>query len=519
VSEKETFEHSDGYCQGEVSGNLQLERIEANYRELFAEAIEDGVITPEERSKLSAAAEQLGLERSQLTALEHASREGYQAQHGRKVLDLDGMFESGDTLTSEGDDEVVPEGEAELSAGSFEKKAADEVDDEKAQLRQRVEQLEARVKELESELQQAQSAVAIEVDLSYLQTPNTLRTGSGDPAVLQRRIWHDPRDPETLRELCQAHDSSGNVDGQWRAAQALVFLEAANEQEKELYELHRQQGLIKPANSLTKADWRRLLFHPEDDVLTGEIFSAIVSAVLVGHMERLRVTNALPQLAADQRQDPEKSTVQAVRCFTWAASILGMNPPPVYTDPDYPGLVDIVPAIPPAARLGAKTLSDRSPQELAFLAGRHLAYFREERFVRLLVPQIEALHDLFLAALNIGHPGLPLETEVKRRITTIANALEPLLTPAQADFLRSRFSHFADGGGRTNLLRWTNATDRTALRTGFLLSGDLKAAAGMLELSEDPQITHHMDDLIVFCTSDRYGKLRETLGIALAADG
>ena len=59
-------------------------------------------------------------------------------------------------------------------------------------------------------------------------------------------------------------------------------------------------------------------------------------------------------------------------------------------------------ARPTAAAPGKSSLSGRSPLELAFLAGRHLSYFLEEHFIRLLVPTIPDLEDLFLAALSIA---------------------------------------------------------------------------------------------------------------------
>ena len=44
--------------------------------------------------------------------------------------------------------------------------------------------------------------------------------------------------------------------------------------------------------------------------------------------------------------------------------------------PSIDGTVEMVPGVPPATRLGRPALSGRSPFELAFVAGRHLSYFR-----------------------------------------------------------------------------------------------------------------------------------------------
>jgi hypothetical protein len=175
----------------------------------------------------------------------------------------------------------------------------------------------------------------------------------------------------------------------------------------------------------------------------------------------------------------------------------------------------MVPGVPPATRLGTPALSGRSPFELAFLAGQHLSYFREEHFIRLLVPTIPDLEDLFLAALSIANAGIPLSPEMKRRVAPIARAIEPVLEPATIDRLRGHFLRFIEEGGRTNLQRWATAAERTAARAGLLLANDLGAARAVFELGGAAAAEEKMDDLLVFSASDRYAKLRTQIGLAL----
>jgi hypothetical protein len=250
-------------------------------------------------------------------------------------------------------------------------------------------------------------------------------------------------------------------------------------------------------------------------VLTGEIFSAVAPAVLMGRLSALRRDKALPKLDPKTRQDPATSTIQAVRCFSWGAAILGMAPPWLHADPSYPGMVEMVPGIPPATRIGAQALSGRSTTELAFLAGRHVAYHRAENFMRLLVPQIRDLEDIFLAALSIGNPGLPLSKEVKDLVVPIARAIEPILEPMTVDHLRGYFLRFLEEGGRTNLQRWATAVDKTAARAGLLLANDLGAAHAVFKLDDSATASARMDDLLVFVLSDRFAKLRKQIGTAL----
>ena len=494
AAEEYSFEHAEGFEQGELAGHVTLGKFEAHYEEIFAEVIEDGVITPEERARLHKAADALGLDRVRLRSLEEALQAAYEARHHVRVREVS--------------DDDEPPASIVLSP-----QAAS--DPRVAALVLRVRDLEAQVADLTRELSVARSQVAVEVDLSNLATPGGAVEEVQESAEdLARRLRTDPRDVNGLRGLYRIHARAGDTDRQWLMAQALVHLGAADDAEQAMFAKHRLEGLIKPSSSLSGEGWK-LLFHPDEEILTGQIFSVIAPAVLLGRISTLRREKALPKLDPARKQDPKVSTLQAVRCFSWAGSILGLGSPPLYADPEYPGTVEMVPGVPPATRLGRASLSGRSPLELAFLAGRHLSYFRQEHFIRLLVSTIPDLEDLFLAALSIANAGIPLSSEVKRRVGPVARAIEPVLEPVAVDRLRGQFLRFLEEGGRTNLQRWATSADRTAARAGLLLANDLGAARSVLELEDPSSAESKMDDLIVFATSDRYAKLRQQIGLAL----
>ncbi len=497
-AETSSFEHERGFDPGEVSGTVRLGRFEAHYEELYAEVIEDGIITADERARLERAADALGLDRERIAGLERALGAAYEARNRVRVREL------------------VPEVDAPPPASLA--PLAPATDARTLALERRVALLEARIKDLQRELEEARAHVAVEVDLSDVGgVPPSRAPGDDDPVELQRRLRREPRDLEALHALAAAYEARGDADRRWCVAHALAFLDAATPAERAFHDAHRPPALIRPQHALSQEAWRRLLFHPDEEVLTGEIFAVIAAPVLLGRVSALRRDKALPHLDPARKQDPAGSTVQAVRCFAWAAATLGMPTPPLYTDPSYGGLVELVPGLPPASRLGKLSLAGREPRELAFVAGRHLSWYREEHFVRCLVPAIPDLEDLFVAALAIGNPGIPLSAELKRRVAPLAKAIEPVLEPLYVDRLRGHFLRFVEEGGRTNLQRWATAADRTSCRAGFLLAGDLHAARAMLELEDPAGARERLDDLLAFVTSERYTLLRKQLGIALPA--
>jgi hypothetical protein len=489
-----SFEHEDKFDKGELSGALRLGKFEVHYEELFAEVIEDGVITVEERTRLDKAADAMGLDRQRLRKLEDALQAAYEARHNVRIRD-------------EAEDEPVPQSivvKPELHNPRV------------VALEAKVAHLTARIAELERELEAAHAREAVEVDLSDMPV-HAVTAAEETPEELMRRVRTDPRDVASLRSLFRVYSREGDIDRRWLLASALVYLGKASEEEKSAYQQYRSEGLIKPSSALGEQAWK-LLFHPEEELLTGQIFAVITPAVLLGRVSALRRDKALVKLDPARKQDPKVSTLQAIRCFAWAAAILGMGTPPLYADAEFPGIVEMVPGLPPSTRLGKKALSGRSPFELAFLGGRHLCWYREEHFVRLLVPSAPDLEDLFLAALSIANAGIPLSAEIKQRVTPIAKAIEPVLEPAAVDRVRGHFLRFLEDGGRTNLHRWASAAERTAARAGLLLCNDLRAAHQVFELEDPRTADAKMDDLIVFVASDRYASIRKQIGLAVAAN-
>ncbi len=486
------FEHDASFSRGTATGAVQLGRFESMYEELYAEALEDGVITLEERQHLEKAAKNLGLDRMQIRKLEEALAAAYEARH-RIVI-------------QEQADDAEP-------AASLRPLETQQTEHTRA-LERRIAFLDARVRELEDELEDARAHLNVEIDLSDFDGRS--QPSGDDLGELFRRVRHDPRDEETLHALYAALAHTQELDRRLAVAEVLAFLNAATPAEAAFVKEHKPDGLPRPTASLGSDAWRRLLFHPEEEPVVGDVFAVVTSAVLVGRLSALRRDKQLPKLDGHKRIDPATSTLQAGRCIGWAAAILGFPTPPLFADPDAAHAVKMVPAVPPALTLGQKALSGRSTLELAFLAGRHVASMREEHFVRLLVPGLKNLEEIFLAALSIGNPGLPLNPQVKEQVIPLARALAPILEPQQVDRLRGSFLRFVDEGGRVNLQRWSQAADRTASRAGLLLCGDLRAAAAVLELEDPAHSGDKMDDLLGFMLSERYTKLRAQLGLAVS---
>jgi len=485
------FEHQTDFVAAEIAGTLGLGPLEAQYGELFSEVLADGVITSDERARLERAADNLGLDRVRLLRLEQAMMAAHSARHQVEIIE---QYEE-------------PRSLAPL-------KVEAEGDSGRALLLKRIAQLETRVAELEAELRRAQAAVNVEVDLSPVES--AAATASEDPEEVWRRLRRDPTNVELLSRLFQIFSARGELDRAFLAAQALHVVGASNAEAAALFEAHRSRGLMVPRAGLSAAAFGDLVMHPEQEPLTSQIFAVIAPAVLVGRVTALRRDKKLHQPPSEGRQDPGKTTISAVRAVPWACAILGLPTPAIFVEKERAVNYEQLPAIPPVTLIGKKALSGRSPLEHAFLVARHLTMYRAEHFIKTLFNAVQDLEDLFLAALTLGNPTLPIADDMKRRVAPLAEAIAPLLEAQKLDALRGYFLRFVEEGGRTNLLRWSSAVDKTCARAGLVIANDLTTAIQVLTEAEG-RLGEQAKDLIGFSTSERYALLRKQLGVSLTS--
>ncbi|MEJ7732888.1 MAG: hypothetical protein WKG00_27295 [Polyangiaceae bacterium] len=554
------------------AGGVDVRKLEADYAEMFMEALARRAVGGDataaslespERERLDRAADIFGLDRGRLLQIEQAMEADFQARRslegavGRSAGAVTGSATTpvpagtvsrglrGEVAGAEDADDgarlTAPQvGGPEMDGerGSVLPSVGDSDDPRIFLLLDRIARLEARNGELEarcakleasSALLEARAGHGASVDgAAAAQVPparssHLAREGGDDRfgragGDWDARLGENPRDLGVLQRLYRALRRAADVDRRHCVAQVLVFLGGADDDQRRSYERVQKGALPHPHRSLSADDWQNLLRHPDQDELIGQIFGEVSAAVLLARIAAARAAGSLPQLDADKKVDPQTSPLAAARAVAWSAAVLGIGQPPVYADTSFPGVVEMLFTTPLSTRIGAGAQSGRAPRELAFVMGRHMAWYRREGFMSLLAGSVGALEDLFLAALTIGNPSVALTPDVRRRADRVAGSIEPLLDPPASLRLRASFLRFVEQGGRANVRRWAAATDRTAARAGLLLADDLAAAQVMLELEDAALARTRMDDLLAFAVSERYGALRAKIGIALAEE-
>jgi hypothetical protein len=217
-----------------------------------------------------------------------------------------------------------------------------------------------------------------------------------------------------------------------------------------------------------------------------------------------------------RKQDPA-STASIVRCFVWAAQVLGVTLPELYVLDEVPGGLAAAQIEPPASALGPGVLQGVGTSELAFLAGRHLAYYRPEHYALVFFPTVAELSALFLAAVKLVLPEVPVPESLHEPVARMRKALGQCSTPEERGWLQTSVRSLEARGGRVDLAAWVRSVELTANRAGLLLCGDVNVAArrvrGEGRRVADVSDDERRDDLLAFVASPELAELRAALAI------
>ncbi len=330
---------------------------------------------------------------------------------------------------------------------------------------------------------------------------------------LEVALRHAPTRVETLRTLARIFTRTQDIDRAYSASSVLVHLGEADLDEQMVYQQFAPEVAIRPANALEEAEWE-LLFPPEHDDALSALATAIGPAAIASRIDKLRAKKLVPRLDPSEKQDPERTTVSAVRAVGFVARLFGVRPPDVYVRAhDVPGGFTLLPTTEATIALGPSILTGRPLSEMTFLFARELAYMRLADRVLMFYPELPDLRALVTAAISIvtgRDPGAdiaPLRTDLAGR-----------LDQAQRRALDVAVRMLTKRGGQIDLVDWQRSVERIACRAGMLACGDLNVAARLLAV--DGRVIGGMSaadrikDLIPFSISQRYAGLRSALGVA-----
>jgi tetratricopeptide (TPR) repeat protein len=356
-----------------------------------------------------------------------------------------------------------------------------------------------------------------DVDSRAMLADMHLARGDDAQAVVEfeRIAQYAPTRTSTYARLFALHQRAGRTDKAWLAGVALEELGAADMDQQLVVDQFRLDGPIRPSRSLDDVVWDELRAAGADEVIA-DVLRAVVDAAAAVRVEELRSAKRLVTLDPARRQS-SASTVSAVRSFQWAAQVLAVDVPELYVLDSVPGGIGAAQVAVPTTALGPDVLRGLGARELAFLAGRHLTYYRREHYALVHYPTIAELASVFLAAVRLVLPDVPVPPHLAEAVARRRKLLARQVDVGALKRLEPAVRRLDARGGRLDFAAWIKSVELTAQRAGMLLCGDLRVATGRLRSETrhvgDLTFDQKRGDLLSFSASDRLARTRAMLSI------
>ena len=329
--------------------------------------------------------------------------------------------------------------------------------------------------------------------------------------LLETVVKLDPSRVDVFRSILRLFMTAGDVDRCYCACSALVAMGEADLDQQLLFAQHRPETLPIAKATLNDETWLQLLPESHPRILD-ELAIAIESVAFdAWYGSGARVS--LPPVG--ERVNPQKTTVSAARCFTWAAQLLGLPEPDIYLQPAQTRIgMRILPIRKLSIELGHPVLSGWGMSELAFLAAHHLTYARAGwRIIALL-----GSRDEVRSGMSVARSDLPGLAEIGSRSREFAQQLEGRMSAESRETVGAIVEKVMSGGA-VDVFAWLRCVEETAGRAGLLASGNLTVAANVLAIAGispgGQSAAERAKGLLAFCVSQQHATLRKSLGVAV----
>jgi tetratricopeptide (TPR) repeat protein/tRNA A-37 threonylcarbamoyl transferase component Bud32 len=339
-----------------------------------------------------------------------------------------------------------------------------------------------------------------------------------DKAVAsQMALLHqNPYRPDSYKLLRRLYTEVKKPDPAWCLCQALFVLNLAEPDEERFFKRMRSETAAAAQQALSDEDWLNLVMHADADPLLTSLFALIEPPIIAQRGQSLEALGYDARYAIDLARHPYPMS----QTLNYAAGVLGMDPPPTFQNTNDPSGLSFLHAHTPAIVLGMAALSADVPmQASAFIAARHLSYFRPGMYVRHLIPSGTGLKSWLFAAIKMIVPQFPIATELEGPVNDALQALDTGMHGQARDHLARIVAKLLQAGAPLDLKRWVAGIDLTADRAGMIVAHDLETAVEIIRASDESSsavpIQERQKELVLYGVSEPYFQLRKKLGIGI----
>ncbi len=329
-------------------------------------------------------------------------------------------------------------------------------------------------------------------------------------------LRQNPYRPDSYKLLRRLYTEVKRADAAWCLCQALYVMNLAEPDEERFFRRMRSETPAHAQDAFSDEDWLGRVFHNFADPLLTSVFALIEPAVILARGQSFQDLGYDQSYQVDLATDPYPMS----QTLHYAAGVLGMQAPPTFRNPNDPGGLSFLHAHAPSIVLGTAALSaDIPPQASAFIAARHLTYFRPGMYVRHLVPSGTGLKSWLFAAIKLNAPQFPVAASMEGPVRDAIEALEKHLSGQARDQLARVVVKLLESGGALDLKRWVAGVDLTADRAGLIVCHDMETAAEIIKASDEASSAvpaqERLKELVLYAVSEPFFELRQRLMVAV----
>jgi len=328
-------------------------------------------------------------------------------------------------------------------------------------------------------------------------------------------LRNSPQRVDSYRALRKLYAALDKTDEAWCITQALAVLQMAEPDELAAYKNHRARTPATAQEFFTEELWFNHVLHPDQDPLLTGIFARVTPAVVAMQIQKHSGYGVAPADKKDAETDP----AAMAQTLHYVSGVTQIALPDVYYRNQDGGGLSFMFTDPPSIGLGKGALAGGPSQALAFVAGRHLCYFRPGLYLRHLVPTGSGLRAWLLAAIKLVQPQFPVPRDLKAAVEEDLLALQKHLDDGARNDLATLVQKLLAASPSLDMKKWVAAVDLTCDRVGFALANDLAIATAVIKASPDDiaevKQKDRLRELHLYSVSDQYLSLRHKLGIAI----
>jgi tetratricopeptide (TPR) repeat protein len=322
-----------------------------------------------------------------------------------------------------------------------------------------------------------------------------------------------PTAPVPYREVFRIALEANDFDRAFFAASVLVHLGEADEHEQSTYRRFATYGAPNATQCLDESNLTTL--RPKEHPVR-TLLLAIHDAAIKAKLSLPMPGNPLSLLDERERQEPEVSTVSAVKAVSYTLRLLGLPNFAIYVRPGQYFALSHPMSPTPALVLGSGMLSGRSIPELLFRTGYELGAQRELGRLPVFFPKAEELQTLVAAAVGLCEPA-----KLPSNALALANALDQHLDETARHRLRAMVEAVSQQHIDLDVSPMLRDFELVAGRLGLIACTDLTVAARQVAIESRATSgltpAERVRDLLAFAISTPHVTVRSNLGMKVGS--